>query len=51
MFIYIIRIYLYRVYFEKNGKTQKNYMELKNEFNISLNKLVELHKYWFNSYC
>ena len=38
------------VYFEKIGKTQKNYMEIKNEFNISLNKLVELHKYWFNSY-
>jgi len=38
------------VYFEKIGKTQKNYMEIKNEFKVNINILEELHKYWFNSY-
>ena len=38
------------IYFEEIGKTQKNFMEIKNEFKISLNKLENLSKYWFNSY-
>lgn len=38
------------VYFEKIGKTQKNTLEIKNEFKVNLNKLEELHRYWFNAY-
>ena len=38
------------IYFEKIGKTQQDYLEVKNEFKASLNELEELHKYWFNNY-
>ena len=38
------------IYFEKIGKTQQDYLEVKNEFKASLNELGELHKYWFNNY-
>ena len=38
------------IYFEKIGKTQQDYLEIKNEFKASLNELGELHKYWFNNY-
>ncbi len=38
------------IYFEKIGRTQQDYLEVKNEFKASLNELGELHKYWFNNY-
>ncbi len=38
------------VYFEKIGKTQKNFLEIENEFKISLNELNQLYKFWFNNY-
>ncbi len=38
------------IYFEKIGKTQEKYMEVKNQFKINLNEIEKLHKYWFNNY-
>jgi len=38
------------IYFEEIGKTQKTYMEIKNEFKSSVNDIAKLHKYWFKSY-
>jgi len=38
------------IYYEIIGKTQKIYLELKNEFKVSINELGKLHKYWFNDY-
>ena len=38
------------IYCEKIGKTQKDHLEIKNEFKISINELEKLHKHWFNNY-
>jgi hypothetical protein len=38
------------IYFNKIGKTQKDYMEVKNEFKVSVKELGKLHKHWFNEY-
>ena len=38
------------IYFEKIGKTQAGYMEVKNEFKANLNEIKKLHKYWFSNY-
>ncbi len=37
-------------YFENIGKTQKAYMEIKNQFKINVSDLEKLHKYWFKNY-
>jgi len=38
------------IYFEKIGITQKNFVELENEFKISIDDLGESYKYWFKNY-
>ena len=38
------------IYSEKIGNTQKNIMEVKNEFKINITELGKIHKYWFNNY-
>ena len=38
------------IYFEKVGITQKNFIELENEFKISLDDLSKSYKYWFRNY-
>ena len=38
------------IYFEKIGKTQEKYMEVKNEFKASLDEIEKLYKYWFHNY-
>ena len=38
------------IYFNKIGKTQKDYLEVKNEFKVSIKELGKLHKHWFNDY-
>ena len=38
------------IYFNKIGKTQKGYLDVKNEFKVSIKELGKLHKHWFNGY-
>jgi len=38
------------IYFEKIGKTQKDYMQLNKKFKIKISEISKLHKYWFNNY-
>jgi len=38
------------IHFDKIGKTQKEYMEIKNQFKVSINDIRKLHKSWFNNY-
>ena len=38
------------IHFDKIGKTQEEYMEIKNQFKISVNDIRKLHKFWFNNY-
>ena len=38
------------IYYELIGKTQKSYLEVKNELKISINELGKLNKFWFNDY-
>ncbi len=37
-------------YFEKIGRTQKSFLEMKKEFKININELDQLHKSWFKNY-
>ena len=45
-----ILISLTKCDFDKIGKTQKEYMEIKNQFKVSVSDIRKLHKSWFNNY-
>ena len=38
------------IYYDFIGKTQKSYLEVKNDLKISINELGKLNKFWFNDY-